>query len=569
MRDLKEVLEQNKEKYIEELKNLVGIDTHDLGHGIDGGLEKQGQEYMVNLFESMGADEITVDPMDEAVIQESYKKHQEGNLGHNQTDRANVYATFKGKQGGKSLLFNGHIDVMPAEMEDGWTNPPFEPVIRDGKMYGRGCTDMKGGLMASVMAVKLLQDAGYELPGDVTITSVCDEEGGGNGSIQAVMRGLKADGVVNCEPTDDTLILAHMGWVFFKVDFEGKACHSGAKAEGVSAIEKAIKVIQGLNEMEHRWLLTIRHRLLPPPSLNIGVIEGGTAGSTVPGECSFSTCVHYVPTLMNQDMVVKEFTEVVERISRSDAWMEAHPPKISIYQTGHGFEMEEDHPLVDTFKEAYSEALSRSVKVEGSHFGCDSRLWRNIAGCPTIQYGPGEGAQCHTVDEWLKLDSYLEVLEIVLLDPDGNPILPSNADDYPEAFDEQELFPADTTYEYQSMFDEVYHARTANEIVEGRTIYETTHPPLGKWWMSLGIRVFGMTPFGWRCVCALFGILMVPVSYAFMRKISRSTWIASFAALLIVFDFMHFTLSRIGTIDVIVGFFILLTFYLMYLVWMT
>lgn len=166
----------------------------------------------------------------------------------------------------------------------------------------------------------------------------------------------------------------------------------------------------------------------------------------------------------------------------------------------------------------------------------------------------------------VSMDESAEVLEIVLLDPDGNPILPSNADDYPEAFDEQELFPADTTYEYQSMFDEVYHARTANEIVEGRTIYETTHPPLGKWWMSLGIRVFGMTPFGWRCVCALFGILMVPVSYAFMRKISRSTWIASFAALLIVFDFMHFTLSRIGTIDVIVGFFILLTFYLMYLV---
>lgn len=160
----------------------------------------------------------------------------------------------------------------------------------------------------------------------------------------------------------------------------------------------------------------------------------------------------------------------------------------------------------------------------------------------------------------VSMDESAEVLEIVLLDPDGNPILPSNADDYPEAFDEQELFPADTTYEYQSMFDEVYHARTANEIVEGRTIYETTHPPLGKWWMSLGIRVFGMTPFGWRCVCALFGILMVPVSYAFMRKISRSTWIASFAALLIVFDFMHFTLSRIGTIDVIVGFFILLTF---------
>ena len=135
-------------------------------------------------------------------------------------------------------------------------------------------------------------------------------------------------------------------------------------------------------------------------------------------------------------------------------------------------------------------------------------------------------------------------------------ILPSNADDYPGAFDEQDLFPVDTTYEYRTMFDTVYHARTANEIVQGRTIYETTHPPLGKFLMSLGIRAFGMTPFGWRCVCALFCIMMVPVCYSFMRKISRNTWIASFAAALMVFDFMHFTLSRIGTLDVIVTFFI-------------
>ena len=118
---------------------------------------------------------------------------------------------------------------------------------------------MKGGLMASVMAVQLLKDAGMELPGDVVITSVCDEEGGGNGSMQAVMRGLKADGVVNCEGSSDELILAHMGWVFFKVDFEGKACHSGGKKNGVSAIDKAIKVIQALNEMEHRWLLEYKH----------------------------------------------------------------------------------------------------------------------------------------------------------------------------------------------------------------------------------------------------------------------------------------------------------------------
>ena len=94
------------------------------------------------------------------------------------------------------------------------------------------------------------------------------------------------------------LMLAHMGWVFFKVEFEGKSCHSGGKKNGVNAIEKAIKVIQALNEMEHNWLLEYKHPLLPPPNLNIGVIEGGTAGSTVPDYCSFSTCVHYIPNMV-------------------------------------------------------------------------------------------------------------------------------------------------------------------------------------------------------------------------------------------------------------------------------
>lgn len=412
MNRLQEVLEQNKERYIEELKKLIAIDTHDIGHGIGGGLEKEGQDYLAGLLESMGADKIVKDPMDEAVILECLEKHQEGNAGHDQTDRYNIYATFKGKRGGKSLLFNSHIDVMPADDAEEWTYPPFEPVIADGRLYGRGAADMKGGLMASVMAVKLLQDAGYELPGDVIITSVCDEEGGGNGSMQAVMRGLRADGVVNCEGTSDELILAHMGWVFFRVDFEGKACHSGGKKNGVSAIDKAIKVIQALNEREHQWLLEYKHPLLPAPNLNVGVIAGGNAGSTVPGDCTFSTCVHYIPNQMSHDQVVAEFTETVNRAARSDPWMEEHPPKITMYQAGGGFEMEPGHEFVKTFRNAYREVRGKDVKIVGSPAGCDSRLWRNIAGCPTIQFGPGNLAQCHAVDEWVSTEDYLRAILI-------------------------------------------------------------------------------------------------------------------------------------------------------------
>lgn len=411
MKNLKNVLEENKDKYIEQLKNLVAIDTHDLGHGIAGGLEKEGQDYMIRLFEEMGA-EVKKDPMKERDIEACYHKYNEGNLGHNQTDRYNVYARFPGKAGGRSLMFNGHIDVMPADETDEWTNPPFEPTIRDGKMYGRGTADMKGGLMASVMAVQLLKDAGAELPGDVLITSVCDEEGGGNGSMQAIMSGERADGVVVGEPTSDEMILAHMGFIFFRVEFEGKSCHSGGKRNGVSAIDKAIKVINGLNEKEHEWLLTYKHPLLPAPNLNVGVIRGGNAGSTVAGDCMFETCVHYLPRLMSHDQVVCEFMDVIHRVTRSDPWLEEHPPKVTIYQAGGGFEMEEADPFVESFKRAYRAARGKDVKVVGSPAGCDSRLWKNIAGCPTIQFGPGNLSECHGIDEWISIESYLQSILI-------------------------------------------------------------------------------------------------------------------------------------------------------------
>ena len=411
MKNLKTVLEENKDKYIEQLKNLAAIDTHDLGHGIAGGLEKEGQDYMIRLLEEMGA-EVKKDPMKERDIEACYHKYNEGNLGHNQTDRYNVYARFPGKAGGRSLMFNGHIDVMPADETDEWTNPPFEPTIRDGKMYGRGTADMKGGLMASVMAVQLLKDAGAELPGDVLITSVCDEEGGGNGSMQAIMSGERADGVVVGEPTSDEMILAHMGFIFFRVEFEGKSCHSGGKRNGVSAIDKAVKVMNALNEKEHEWLLTYKHPLLPAPNLNVGVIRGGNAGSTVAGDCMFETCVHYLPRLMSHDQVVCEFMDVIHRVTKSDPWLEAHPPKVTIYQAGGGFEMEEADPFVESFKRAYRAARGKDVKVVGSPAGCDSRLWKNIAGCPTIQFGPGNLSECHGIDEWISIESYLQSILI-------------------------------------------------------------------------------------------------------------------------------------------------------------
>lgn len=408
---LKETLKKHKEEYVKCLRDLVAIDTQVIGHGIGGGLEKKGQQYMKELFQSMGADKITEDPMEEEIIELALEKFQEGNKGHNYEERFNLYGHFKGKSR-KSIMFNGHIDTMPPGELSQWKTQPHNPVIVDDKLYGLGTADMKSGLMAATLAVKLIKDAGIELPIDVIISSVCDEEGGGNGSIQAAMRGLRADGVVVCEPTNEELILAHMGFVFFKVDIKGKANHSGGKWLGVSAIDKAIKIINELNEVEHRWLLTYKHQLLPAPNLNVGVINGGTAGSTVPGDCSFSTCIHYLPNVMTMEQVVSEFEDAVNRIAESDLWLKDHKPVITMYQSGGAFEMEENHEFVDDFKKAYETVTNRRVKVVGSPAGCDSRIWKTMAGCPTIQFGPGALEQCHSVNEYVSLEQFLNAILI-------------------------------------------------------------------------------------------------------------------------------------------------------------
>lgn len=154
--------------------------------------------------------------------------------------------------------------------------------------------------------------------------------------------------------------------------------------------------------------------------------------------------------------------------------------------------------------------------------------------------------------------------EMVFQKTDGTVILPVNYEEYPALFDEQNMFPEVKTYLTGTMFDEVYHGRTAYEFLHKLTTYETTHPHLGKILISIGIIIFGMNPFGWRFMSVVFGILIIPLMYLFARKLFKNSFIAAATAGLLVFDCMHYTLSRIATIDIFAAFFILLMYYFMY-----
>lgn len=158
-----------------------------------------------------------------------------------------------------------------------------------------------------------------------------------------------------------------------------------------------------------------------------------------------------------------------------------------------------------------------------------------------------------------------EINELVFIDESGNIVTPVNAAEYSALFDETDKLPEEkTTFRDSTYFDEIYHGRTAYEMVRGVYNYEWTHPPLGKFIISLGIRMFGMCPFGWRIMGTLFGIAMLPIFYLFTRRFFRRTWAATVTTVLFAADFMHFTQTRIATIDVYVTFFIILMYYFMY-----
>ncbi len=164
----------------------------------------------------------------------------------------------------------------------------------------------------------------------------------------------------------------------------------------------------------------------------------------------------------------------------------------------------------------------------------------------------------------VSLSDQIQLREIVILDDENNTIIPVNTNQYSALFDEQDMYLKDATYFYRTMFDEVYYTRTAYEFINGLKSYEITHPPLGKTIIALGIEKFGLNPFGWRFMSVIFGILMVPLMYIFSRKLFKNRFISCMCTLLLCFDFMHFTLSRICTIDIFVAFFIFLMYYFMY-----
>ena len=242
-----------------------------------------------------------------------------------------VVGTLGDQAGGRSLILNGHIDVVPAGDPANWHYPPWEATLDAGRVYGRGAVDMKGGLCCALYAAKALRDAGVRLAGRLIVESVIGEEDGGVGTLAAILRGYRADGAIVVEPTQLIPAPAQAGAQSFRVTIAGHAAHGALREEGVSAIEKFLPIHSALMELERarnsrvQDPLFSRYRL--PYALSIGKLQAGDWASSVPESLVFEG---RYGVAVGEDVAAARllFEEAVARAAEADPWLQDHPPAV-------------------------------------------------------------------------------------------------------------------------------------------------------------------------------------------------------------------------------------------------
>ncbi len=343
----------------------------------------------------------------------------------NYEDAVNVVGTHRSlTRQGRSLILNGHIDVVPVGPEAMWQRPPFDPLIEDGWMHGRGAGDMKAGLVSNLYALDALRACGLQPAADVFVQSVVEEECTGNGALACVARGYKADAALIPEPFDEQLISAQVGVIWFQVRIQGLPTHVAYAGKGANAIEAATPLMQALHALQERWnhgehrhagFAHVHH----PLNINVGKIQGGDWASSVPAWCNFDVRMGVYPG-QPVEQARAEIEAAIHEAAQGVDFLRAHAPEVVF----NGF-MADGYALMDDQREPARSAVSALAAAHESVTGqaltqspttatTDARVLALSGDIPTLVYGPKAEA-IHGFNERVELESMRRVTQTTAL----------------------------------------------------------------------------------------------------------------------------------------------------------
>lgn len=332
--------------------------------------------------------------------------------------RPNVVGILKGTGGGRSLLFNGHIDVIPEGSDENWTHGCWSGEIEDGKMYGRGAADMKSGVAAMTMALKAIVDNKIRLKGDVILEFVMDEELSGNGTLACVMKGYKADAGICCETSSMRVQPGSIGRIWFDIKVRGKAAGIQRRYEGVNAIDLGYIVTQAVAEFEKLRVEKLYHPLYPDilgaiPCM-VGQFLSGSYNSAFPDSSLLKGSIATVPG-EDSDLVKQEFIHFITSYCASkNSWFKENPPEVLF--TGYFAEPSEipaDSQIVRTLCENFKDIMKTDAVITGREGAADIRFLNRYGKTPTVIFGPGMTEQMHANNEWVRIEDYINAIKIL------------------------------------------------------------------------------------------------------------------------------------------------------------
>lgn len=401
-------IEASKDEAIDLLRKMVAIPSVT-------GDEAAIQEFVSGYMKKVG---LEVDMWD--TDWNELKKHP----GYRPVDRGyegrpNIVGTLKGTGGGRSLLLNGHTDVIPVGNGEGWSDNPWSAKIENGRIYGRGSCDMKSGVASHILAIQYLRELGLTPKGDVMINVVIDEEVSGHGTLDTVIRGYKADAGISGETSDLSVQPACIGRIWFEIEIQGKPAGIQQRYLGVSAIELGYKIVKAVQELEDHRVATVKHPLYPSaidslPCI-IGSFQAGNYPSAFPASALLKGSIGTVPGEDHEGVKQSLVVKIAEAASK-DEWMKDHPPVVRfVGYDAEASEIPRDHAIVNTVSSAYTEITGKQPQISGRQGAADTRFLNSYGETPTVIFGPGSTAVMHANDEYVSIDDYMTSIKVMAL----------------------------------------------------------------------------------------------------------------------------------------------------------